>query len=79
MSDTIKVNIVRPTHLRGQRIETGRFLHLQPLDAHALVTNGKAVLANATDADRMYEAVRRADTAAVSGARGYMPTVQGPW
>lgn len=79
MSDPITVITIRPTALRGQRIEPGTSLSLSALDAHALVTNGKARLRHVGDAPAVNAAAAHADYCAVRAAVDFIPSVQTPW
>jgi hypothetical protein len=76
VSAVISVVTIRPTHFRGQPVQPGTQLNLCEVDAHALVTNGKARLIDCGDQGRMSHAVQMADYRAVSSAVDFIPAVQ---
>lgn len=76
MRELITVVTVRPTYFRGQPVLPGTRLDLSELDAHALVTNGKARLVESHDGARTTQAVQLADCWAISQDAGFLPTVQ---
>jgi hypothetical protein len=75
MSATVSVNITRATHLRGESLQPGMTIKLPPLDAHALVANGKAELRDDGDVDALQAAVQAADFRIARSAPGYMPSI----
>ena len=79
MTSHVLVLVKRATSLFGLRREPGERLKVTPLEAQALVANGKAELRNDTDQAVLRAAVQTADHQAASSAAGYFPTVwRGP-
>ena len=60
MSNEIRVRVTRAACLQGARIEAGSTIKVQPIDAHALIANGKGELLDQADEAALLSAIATA-------------------